>query len=158
MLYSASAISIARIPLLKGADSDSNYDSTCKSSIFPKSVHHCQYKLTLNSLIRTDSSASPVIFTVLEPASVLISTCMAMTQGLFKRLPKTKLASMFSLSFTRASKLSSRSQPAAKGPWASLDNRFGSKSQLGWKEEHEMTRAVGTVRGEYELTEPRDLV
>lgn len=130
---SATAISIARIPLLKGLNSGSNLDPTCEflpSSAFlhflPPSLRP-RHPLTLGSQL--DTSTLPVIFTVLEPASILISACMPMTQGLFKRLGKTKLMSYFSL-FTRPTtpggKLSgsepirqSESKPG-KGHWTKL--------------------------------------
>ncbi|KAL1979196.1 hypothetical protein VTN96DRAFT_6518 [Rasamsonia emersonii] len=75
----ATAIGIARIPLLKGANSGATYDTTY-------------------------TSVDGVVFTVLEPSSVLICACLPTTRSLFGRLPKTPATSQYFVSSSRGSR------------------------------------------------------
>ena len=143
---SATAISFARIPLLKGADSISNLNSTCESLciltffrlLFLPAIH----RFTFSSYC-IDTSTLPVMFTVLEPASVLISACMPMTQGLFKRLATLKIVSYIS-SFNRSTSQKSRLTGSNVGqPSQQSETKIG---QGQWTKLHEnpsLSRIMG---------------
>jgi hypothetical protein len=79
----ATAISITRIPLLKGATSASNFDSTYDST-------------------------NGVLFTVLEPACVSICACLPMTQGFFGRCVKPHTKSGSSQVYIHSNDISSQ--------------------------------------------------
>ena len=102
----------------------------------------------------------PVMFTVLEPATVLICACLPMTQSLFKRLAQLKMASYLSLfAFpSRGSRNSgnSNSQPVPdsevkRGQWAKL----GEDSLLSQaKSEGHVRTTLSDRNEEYELSTP----
>lgn len=131
---------------------------------------------------QTDNSVLPVIFTVIEPASVLICACLPMIQGLMIRLSKMKLVSYLSLSLMRSSRggkgssANHHSQPVAvgsasqQGQWSKLDDGLlqGSAKHEGHRgnaiadehgnEEYELTPTVESVGRKWQSTEARDLV
>lgn len=95
---SAAAISIARIPLIKGANtSGTNFDSTCMLYL---TLCYILVQAVLN-ICFLGTSVNGVLFTVIEPATVLICSSLPMLPRLFSRLiiGKSKIGTSGNLDF-----------------------------------------------------------
>ena len=140
------------------------------SSLLTTSCQYGNFYVVLTSR-QIDSSELPVIFTVLEPASVLICACLPTNQGLLKRLSKTKLMSYLSFSLTHSSRTSSnnkrsqsiRDSELKPGQWTELDeaslssqanksegHTFGHRASDG-NEGYELATATGSPRKERDI-------
>ena len=107
------------------------------------------------------------MFSVLEPASVLICASLPMTQSLFKYFPSTKIAS-YLFSFSNEHRLPVPVGESKPGPWTKLDKSSLSSQTKGegqvrnmmsdTNEEYELTTAAGEGRKGYGPMETRDLV
>lgn len=139
--------------------------------------HFHQISSLMTLACQTDSSTVPVIFTVIEPASVLVCACLPCTQGIFKHLPIKRIGSYFSTlsRSSRESRLSGNNQShpisdttLKPGQWSKLDERSlssqaKSEGQIrntfsDGNEEFELLTDVGTPRKGYGPTGAYDLV
>ena len=118
------------------------------------------------------------MFTVIEPASVLICACMPMTQCLLRRLTISNLSSKFSFSLSGSAQKSglsssNRSQPVRhieikSGPWTKLDESLlapeaNFKGDIGNKvtdgdDTYELASRVATPKRAHCPIEAQDLV
>lgn len=106
-----------------------------------------------------DTSAVPVMFTIIEPASVLMCACLPMVPALWKHIPQPKLASYFSrflgrsrgtaeTSGTSRDPLPTKKLPKAAG-WTQL-NETSSSNQA--KRDRQAKRLGSQSNEDYELS------